>query len=101
MSWWLIAVLVDFSVVMTATVSSIPLQIIQEQRNTIQVDFTIPKRIDVDDGWFFDKQNNASPDNYKTLELEDIMPQADSVAGPLIFLGASVMRMQELVYLPT
>ncbi|USN55723.1 MAG: hypothetical protein H6765_03930 [Candidatus Peribacteria bacterium] len=92
--------MIDFSVVMTAAVSSIPLQILQQQWNQVQVEFTVPNQILVDDGWFFDSANNASEENYHTLELEDIMPQADSVAGPLIFLGASVLKVQEMVYLP-
>jgi tetrahydromethanopterin S-methyltransferase subunit D len=49
MSWWIMAVLIDFSVVMTAAVSSIPLQIIEEQWNTVQVNFKIPKKIVIDE----------------------------------------------------
>lgn len=100
MSRWLMAVLVDFSIVMTAAASSIPLQIIQEQRLKVQPTIRLPDEVRVDANLFFDQENNASEDNYHTVVLEDIMPQADSVAGPLIFLGAGMLKIQELVYLP-
>ncbi len=100
MTWWLMAVIIDISVVATATVSSLPLQVMQQQRNSLSYSITIPKKIEIDSSWKINQQLLASKDNYQPLSLEAIMPQADSIAWPFIFMGAALLKLQESNYVP-
>lgn len=98
MSWWIFAVLIDFSTIAILTVSALPMQIMQEQRNGMR--YTInTQKVRVVEGLDLKNYVNAEvDDNQQALELEDIMPKADTVAWPLVFFGAGVLNLMDTKY---
>ena len=80
MSWWVMGVLIDFSIVATAAVSSLPLQVMEKQRSEMKFDMTVPKELIIRDGGLHGLDQDATEANYKKLDLEQIMPAADNVA---------------------
>ena len=93
MSWFLMAVMVDISIVATAAVGAIPLQIMDQQWNQLQHKFTVPvMQIESQNGKFKLADTNAETTQFT---LEDITPDATTVAGPLVFLAGGVMRLMD------
>lgn len=80
MTWWLVAVCIDFSIVLTATVSSVPHQVMQEQRDDLRQKPESLKRVEVEGRSFRELLNTSSEENIKTVEFDDILPSADNVA---------------------
>jgi len=93
-SWFLMAVLIDLSLVVTSAVSAIPLQIMDAQWNQLQYKFEVTDIvIDADSGKHITEQQTDS--NVSIISLDDVTPDVDSVSGPLVFLAASVMRLTD------
>lgn len=94
MSWFLMAVLIDLSLVVTAAVSAIPLQIMDAQWNQLQYKFEVPHIVIDADTWMnITEQQTENTTSYITLD--DVTPDVDSVSWPLVFLAASVMRLTD------
>lgn len=92
-SRFIMAILIDLSTISISAISSLPLQVLDQQRNEQQYSFQMYKRTYIDQSFSVDMENTAKDkSNLMTRELEDILPKADSVSGPLIFLGASVLH---------
>jgi len=95
MSWFLMAALVDLSVVMTAAVWAIPLQVMEPQWNQLQNQFKVKKIvINADNGKIVNEA--ASATGWAILTLDDVMPDYDTVGWSLVFLAAWVMRLSEI-----
>jgi len=113
-SWFILWALLDITTIATSAVGSFPAQIIQKNDNTIQkndntiqktltahlieikktkVSFTEPKSgscrfVSVD------KDSNKKVDENKDLDkfLDSILPSESSLSGPLMFIGASILK---------
>jgi len=111
MSRFLVAVLIDLSVIATAAIGSFPAQFIESNQD-FQWNITKAVQDKMLQKWKFtfdpkDKENivrwepiitgglSDDPDEIKKL-LDTITPSYDSVAGPLLFLWFSVFELNEL-----
>lgn len=99
-SWFSIAALVDLSIVATSAVGAVPAQILTTTWDATQQKFYVPQEFLIfrDDnklGWY-----NAKNIGTGTIWLNDIIPQANNVSGPLFFLGVSVFQLFDKIYLP-
>jgi hypothetical protein len=91
-SWFMIAVLIDFSTIWIAAISSLPMTIMENTWPQMQASFPIEKKIYVKD--ILKPDLNAAQetiDNQTWRTLEQLLPQADTVSWPLLFLWASVI----------
>ena len=78
MSWFLLALLIDLSLVLTAAVSAVPLQVMQDQRNSVETKFEVPVvHIDADTGKMIIEQVSQEQSTY--LSLDDVTPDANTV----------------------
>ncbi len=92
-SWFMMAVLIDLSTIGMAAVWSLPLQVLGEQRDQQKYTFKMYERTYIDQSFSVDMERTAkTKSNLVERKLEDILPKADSVSGPLIFMGASVLH---------
>lgn len=99
MSRWLVAWLVDLSIIATAAVSALPMEAMEQLRDEFALDGKVPisKVIHVKN-YEIQPLSNVT-NNTKTLEFSDLVPNGDSVAGTLIFMGAWVMRLDQALSL--
>lgn len=96
MSWFIIAALVDFSIVGTSAVASLPLQVLEQQWNAINkgdAKLLCYKKVKIDSKWVVDTVDLNEEANLKPLEFQDVMPSGDSVAGPLFFMGCGILNL--------
>lgn len=103
MSWFLMSALVDFSVVLTTAVAAIPQQVMEKQFNNMSYKISSPKKITVIDGGNKMKIDSTK-DNIHYIDAKDfekILPHADTVAWPLVFMGASILKLFEHQYIDT
>jgi hypothetical protein len=100
MSWWLVAAAVDLSIVFTSAVASIPSQIYEEGRTKKQQCFSSPKEIIIQENYLPDADLMGNPDNYRSPWRDSIKPQGDDIWPPIMFIGASVLRFFDMVYIP-
>jgi len=103
MSWFLMAVLVDFSIILTTAVAGIPQQVMEKQFNSMSYKISVLRKVTVVDGWTH-LEIDDTEDNIKYIDAEDfqkILPHADTVAWPLVFMGASILKLFEHQYIDT
>jgi hypothetical protein len=85
-SWFAIAAMVDLSIVGIAAVGSLPSQVLSTQWDSIKHKFYVPQEFVI----YRDETKKLGYDLTKTgtgsIELKDILPQANNVTGPLFFL---------------
>lgn len=95
MSWWLVAWLIDVSIIATAAVSALPMEAMEQLRDEFELDGKVPisKVIHVKN-YEIQPLSNVT-NNIKNLEFEDLVPNGDSVAGTLVFMGAGIMRLDD------
>lgn len=98
-SRWMIAALVDLSIVFTAAVWAIPDFIYAEKRDEIQTCFPVNDNIVVE-GWLQQEPNTLTEDNTKLISRELISPQADDISWPLMFFWSSVLGFFQLSFAP-
>lgn len=92
-SWFLMAVLIDLSTIWIAAVSSVPFQVMGDKWVNHEQVFTVPEKIYVDDFLQSDlDRQEFTLENRTGRTLQNFLPQADTVAWPLLFLWASVMQ---------
>lgn len=92
-TWFVFGALIDISTVATSAVASFPLQIIEEQWNSLNTDITVQKKYIIKDNAPDPLQSNQAAE--EPLDLNDIMPQADNVAWPLVFLWAAILKLMD------
>jgi chorismate-pyruvate lyase len=88
MSRWLVAGLVDLSIIATAAVSALPMEAMEQLWVEFALDGKVPisKVIHVKN-YEIQPLSNVT-NNTKNLEFADLVPNGDNVAGTLIFMGA-------------
>jgi hypothetical protein len=99
-SWFMLAQLVNFSIVLTAAIGSLPAQVLETERSQIQNKFIVPEQYTVSidqtsELWFVVTTGGT----IQQLWLETVLPQADNIAGPLYFLWVSVYKLFEQIYI--
>jgi hypothetical protein len=100
-SWFGIASMIDMSIVGVAAVGSMPAQVLNTQRDGLKQKYYVPgKYIVKRDGNQKYGYDFWTGWNIKELSLNDILPQADTVTGPLFFLGVSVFQLFDKIYVP-
>lgn len=104
-SWFLLAVLIDLATVATAAVGSLPGIVIESNeglQTTISQLTTSPSTI------ILDLENEKTPLTIIPLEwattdnkaiYDSVMPSVNSMAWPLIFLGANIFKFQDFSFL--
>ncbi len=91
-SWFIIAAVIDISTVATSAVAAFPQEILKDQWNSMNVKITAQKVTNIQ--WLSaDQLDNINVSEEKPLELIDILPSADNVAGPLVFMGAAILKL--------
>lgn len=96
----MLAQLINFSIVLTAAIGSLPAQVLETERSQIQDKFIVPEQYTVSidqtsDLWFVVTTGGT----IQQLWLETVLPQADNIAGPLYFLWVSVYKLFEQIYI--
>jgi hypothetical protein len=99
-SWFMLAQLINFSIVLTAAIGSLPAQVLETERSQIQDKFIVPEQYTVSidqtsELWFVVSTGGT----VQQLWLETVLPQADNIAGPLYFLWVSVYKLFEQIYI--
>ena len=79
-SRWVIAVIVDLSIVAIATVSAMPLQLMQNQWNTLRYDVKTTAQYNIHGLSLEELSHLKSEDNIKTISLESIVPNSETLA---------------------
>lgn len=99
MSWWLIAALIDLSIIATAAVSALPLNAMEQLRTELSLDGKIScsKTVYVKD--FQVQPETDLPNNTQPLTFTDLVPAGDSVAGSMVFLGCGLLRLDQSLHL--
>lgn len=96
-----IASMIDLSVVATAAVGSMPAQVLNTQWNGIAKTFYVPSKFTIKrDSSTSYGYDFLTGDTLKEFKLEDILPQADNVSGPLFFIGVSVFQLFDTIHVP-
>ncbi|UFX82839.1 hypothetical protein [Candidatus Absconditicoccus praedator] len=94
-SWFLVAVIIDITVISTAAVTSVPNQVISSMDTYDSYQVEIPNKCTV----FFDMDQDDLPnrlcgeegeDDF-TLSVEDITVSANDASGPLIYMGMGIL----------
>jgi len=94
-SRWIIGALVDLSNVLTMTVWSISYQIIKEKNIKIE----IPENTTIDLSQVHSKIEEVVQSSGKPKEISiSIIPNANSVSGPLVYFWASVLKLFNMSY---
>ncbi len=93
-TWFIIAAVIDIATVATAAVAAFPQQILAEQWNSLNTTISLPERTNIE-GFSSDQLENTDKYNEVPLKLEDILPHADNVAGPLFFMGAAILKLMD------
>jgi hypothetical protein len=80
MSWWLIAAVIDLSIIATAAISALPLNAMEQLRTELSLDGKIScsKVVYVKD--FQVQPETDLPNNTQPLTFRDLVPAGDSVA---------------------
>lgn len=107
-SWFLMAILLDISTIATAAISSFPTHFIDSSalsKETIEKEIAGSiknHKIILDKEWktFIDKSDNQQPITSIDEWIEKIMPKNDSVAGPLVYIWASTLKIQNALNHP-
>ena len=95
MSWFLLAWLVDLSIIWTTAVWSIPLSVMQDEFRNMQWKLICQEKIVVRNLWSLDELDiQESWTNH--LTFEQIMPKWDSVSWPLIFIWCGLLNFFDL-----
>lgn len=108
-SWFIMAVLLDISTIATAAIGWLPSHFVDNDAFSKE---TISKqiaqniwghiiRLDKDGNVKVDEKINTTTDGSLTEEdrIQRIMPKNDSVSGPLIYIGASTLKIQDALKL--
>lgn len=104
-SWFLLAVLIDLATIAAAAVGSLP-GIIIDGNEGLQT--TISQLTSNPTTYTLDPFNEKSPQTSQPRTdavtdnkaiYDSIMPSANSLAGPLVFLGASIFKFQDFSFL--
>lgn len=90
-SWFIMAALIDLSIVWTSAVASIPLQAMEQEFEKLEWELSCPKEIVVENSSSIEEFTVSSKWE-NILEFEDIMPTWDSVAWPLIFIWCGLLN---------
>jgi hypothetical protein len=95
-SRFVIALMVDLSIVGAAAASSMPLSVMEQLRPQVATGLKIPSQYNISRDSTTDLKSCGSRkvgDSINTgLTLQNILPNADNLAGPMIFFGAAIFR---------
>jgi len=90
-SFFMMRALVDLSIVSTAAVSSLPNNVIASRRNTLKDKIPVVKKNCIENGASDQTSINCDKEETKTVWLDFILPQADTMAGPILFMWIGMM----------
>jgi hypothetical protein len=96
MSWFAMGALVDLANVATAAVGAFPAALmktnITQQTQFQEIASSIPVRVDIN----MNQESSVKPIKYKPQEdLSKIRSSLNDMSGPLLFLGAWIVRLQD------
>ncbi len=93
-TWFIIAAVIDISTVAVSAVAAFPQEILKDQWDSLKNSVSTQEVYFVDslDG---DPLWSTSVPSEKKLDLIDILPHADNVAGPLIFMWAAILKLMD------
>lgn len=99
MSWWLIAAVIDLSIIATAAISALPLNAMEQLRTELSLDGKIScsKVVYVKD--FQVQPETDLPNNTQPLTFRDLVPAGDSVAWSMVFLWCGLLRLDQSLHL--
>ena len=89
MSWFLMWVVVDFSLVATTAVSSLPVQVLERTRDQEKHNVTIQTKYCVEEGAL--NSENCDQTQTRTLSLDSLRPDADNMWGPIIYMWVGLL----------
>ncbi len=105
-SWFLLAAILDVSTILTTAISTLPSHFIDNNaiKSTLVTELWLNMKshiIKLDKDWKPELEviNDTSPWQAKTIEelVETIMPNSNSVAGPLIYIWATTLKVQDAI----
>lgn len=87
MSWFFMTVIVDLSTVTTAAVSSLPVQVLEKTWDREQAkNLRVCPEYNVVEWALASINNNCGEKELATLWLEEILPYADNMSGPILYM---------------
>lgn len=90
MSRWMVAALIDLSIIATATVSALPLNAMEQLREELNIEISVSEVV-----YIKDYEIQPLAENTKQLDFNDLIPDGDSVAWTLVFMWAGIMRLDQ------
>ncbi len=106
-SWFIVGAVIDISTIATAAIGSFPASIIDGTTSEKQIQQIIEtnmmkKKIKLDENMNINtKEADTNPNKTTAQEakeiLDKLLPKSDSVAWPLIFIGASTIKIQDVM----
>lgn len=80
MSWWLMATMVDLSVIFTSAVASIPTHIYEQERVKRQQCFSVPQKIVIKENYLPDTDLMGNQENYYSPSRAKIKPEGTDIS---------------------
>jgi len=100
LSRFVLAALIDFSIIATSAVSWIPLKVMETEFRRMEWKIHCFDTVTVKKFGSQDQLDIARDDNRNELTLEQIMPAWDSISWPLVFLGCGILNLSDSTRLP-
>lgn len=96
MSWWMIAAVIDLSLIATAAISALPLNAMEQLRTQLSLEGKIScsKTVYVKD-FQVQPDTTHAPNNTQPLTFTDLIPAGDS----MVFLWCGLLRMDQSLHL--
>ena len=98
-SWFIIAALVDLWTVTTAAIWSLPRIVFEETRKDNGTIIRVPDVV-VKDGWVDVKSQDYTVGGMTNFDIETILPNADSISWPLLFLWVWLLNLPGATIIP-
>ena len=95
MSWYLLAAVIDLSIIATSAVAWVPLVVMEDQFKKMEWKLHCYDTVVVKKLWVQDQLDISVEWNKNELTLEQIMPQWDSVSWPLVFLWCWILNLSD------
>jgi len=99
MSRWLMAALVDLSVIATSAVAAIPEYIYSDQWQQVAQCYAVPQSLNVKEEKTLDTNPLSNKTEYSPIDWKDIVPEGDDVSGPLMFFGMGILKFFQMSFM--